>query len=136
MKKRKKAFSLVELMVSIVVLMATLPALLLGVFNYFALNEMTGDITTATEDARCVIEQMRSLAVISLASITSENWATWASNNGCNSLPSEQVQVIYTDRDISGNSLDDNPLAPTVNISWQRKGRNYNLSFATLITQR
>lgn len=136
MSSKRRAFSLVEIMISIMVLMATLPALLLGFINYFALNKITEDFTIAIADASRVIEQMRSLSVTSLAGITAQDWTTWASNNGCTSLPLEQVLVAYTDRDASGDSLDDNPLAVTVNVGWQRSGRIYNLNFATLITER
>ncbi|MBP7087723.1 MAG: type II secretion system protein [Candidatus Omnitrophica bacterium] len=136
MGSKKKAFSLIEIMISIMVLMATLPALLLGFINYFALNRITEDFTVATADASRIIEQMRSLSVNSLANIASQDWVTWAANNGCTSLPSEQAQVTYTDRDASGDSLDDNPLAVTVTVSWQRNNRTQSLSFATLITER
>jgi len=136
MISKKKAFSLVEIMISIMVLMATLPALLLGFINYFALNKITEDFTIATMDASRVIEQMRSLSANSLASITGQDWTAWASNNGCDSLPLEQVQVTYADMDASGDSLDDNPLAVTVSVGWQRSNRMQDLSFATLITER
>jgi len=132
----RKAFSLIELMISVLVLMVALPSLLLSFFNLFAMNALTEEFTVATSDARRVIEQMRSLSATSLALVTGQNWTTWAASNGCTSLPSEQVSVTYTDRDLSGDALDDNPLEPTVSVNWQARGRVYSFDFSTLITER
>lgn len=136
MIKKKKAFSLVELMVGIIILMVVLPAMLVSFFSLFILNELTEHIILASLDAQRVVEQMRSLSEDSLTSITTQNWSTWASNNGCDNLPSEQIQVVYTDINGNGDPLDDNPLAVTVIVSWRQRQRLQNLSFSTLITQR
>lgn len=131
---------MIEVMVAVVILAVVLPASLLAFFSCFSLNDMTRDTVIAIADAQRVIEQMRSLAAdtasLSPGDITVVDWATWASANGCDALPSEQVVVTYTDRDSSGSALDDNPLAVTVGVDWQEKGRACNVSFSTLITER
>ncbi|MFH1460018.1 MAG: type II secretion system protein [Candidatus Omnitrophota bacterium] len=134
--KTNKAFTLIELFISITILTVVLLALISGYIGCLRINEMSENTTVAITDARQVIEQMRSLSVSDLTSIISENWTTWALNNGLNSLDSEQIIVVYTDRDASGSATDDDPLEVTVNVNWQDGTRPRSISLATLITVR
>ena len=137
MKKHKKTFSLVELMIVVLISAMLIPVLLRGIVGCFMLNAVTRDSLIASADARLVVEQMRSLSktAVGLATISGINWANWAATNGVNNLPAEAVVVIYTDLDGSGDPLDDDPLAVTVRIDWQgREQRANNLSLSTLLT--
>lgn len=130
-------FSIIEVMITIMVFVLILPGLSLAFMNYYSLNEITGDIVVATEDARRVIEQMRNDAVTSLTPVTNADWTAWCINNGCNSLSGEQVVVTYADRDNSGTGADDDPLEVTVTVNWQQMGgRPKSLGLSTLITSR
>ncbi|MBU0634295.1 MAG: type II secretion system GspH family protein [Candidatus Omnitrophica bacterium] len=135
-RRRQKAFTMIELLISIAGLSIVLLGLISGYLGCLRINEMSKNTMIATEDARRVIEQMRKLAVDDLASITSENWTTWAANNGCTALDAEQISVAYTDRDASGNALDDDPLEITVTVTWQDGGRSRVLNAGILITVR
>lgn len=137
MLRKSKAFTLIEIMIAIGILVVLLPALLKSIVGYSMLNAVTRDRIIAIADCRLVIEQMRGISktASSLSEITDVDWTSWAVSNGVNSLPSEVVSVVYTDLDSSGDPLDDDPLAITVTITWQtQEGRTSNLSFSTLAT--
>ncbi len=133
---KNKAFTLLEIMVSVSVLVVVLLGLLSGYINCLNINEMSRSTTIAQEDARRIVEAMRALAVSSLTDITGTDWTAWAQNNGLNSLSSEQVAATYTDLDGTGDALDDDPLCVTVIVSWLDKVRPRSLIFGTLITVR
>lgn len=135
-KQTEKAFTFIELMISLTILAIVILGILSGYVGCLTINEMSKSTTIATQDARRVISQMRSLAVDSLTDITAEDWTTWGANNGCDSLDSEQVVVTYTDRDASGSGLDDDPLEVTVTINWVDNRRARSLILGTLITVR
>jgi len=135
-KRRNKGFTMIELLICIGGLSIVLLGLVSGYIGCLKINEMSRNTTIATEDARRVIEQMRKYAVDSLTDITNENWTTWAANNGCTSLDSEQIVVTYIDRDSSGSGLDDDPLEVSVTVNWQDKTRARTLTVGGLITIR
>lgn len=138
MLRRSKAFTLIEIMIAIGILVVLLPALLKSIVSYSMLNAVTRDRIIAIAECRLVIEQMRGISktASSLSEITDVDWTSWAVSNGVNSLLSEVVSVVYTDLDSSGDDpLEDDPLAITVTITWQtQEGRTSNLSFSTLTT--
>ena len=135
--KQGKAFTLMEVMIVMGILVVLLPALLKSIVGYSMLNSATKDRVIAIADCRLVIEQMRGISktALSLSEITNVDWTAWAANNGVDNLPSESVSVVYTDLDNSGDPLDDDPLAITVTVTWQtQEGRAGNLGFSTLAT--
>lgn len=137
MLRRRKTFTLIEVLIVAGILVVLLPSLLKSIVGYSMLNAATRDRVIAIADCRLVIEQMRSISktALKLSEITAVDWVSWAANNGVDNLPSETVSVVYTDLDGNGDSLDDDPLAITVTITWQtREGRTDNLSFSTLTT--
>ena len=129
-------FTMIEIMISITFLSIVLLGLISGYMNCLRLNEMSKSTTIATEDARRVLEQMRSDAITTLADITSVDWTAWAAANGLDSLASEQIAVGYVDRDGSGNALDDDPLEVVIFVTWQDGQRPRSLNLSTLITVR
>ncbi len=135
-KQTEKAFTFIELMISLTILAIVILGILSGYVGCLKINEMSKSTTIATLDARRIISQMRSLAVDSLADVTAEDWTTWGANNGCANLDSEQVVVTYIDRDGSGDALDDDPLEVTVTINWVDNQRARSLILGTLITVR
>lgn len=135
-KKTQQAFTLIEILISVTVLSIVLLAMISGYVGCLTINEISRNTTVASEDARQVVEQMRSLAVDSLSDIIAVNWTTWAAGNGLTSLDSELITVTYTDRDGSGDPLDDDPLEVTVTVSWQDRTRARSLNLVSLITVR
>jgi prepilin-type N-terminal cleavage/methylation domain-containing protein len=133
---RTKGFTMIEIMVSIMFLSIVLLGLISGYINCLRLNEMSKSTTIATEDARMVLEQMRSDAMTKLADITAVDWTAWSAANGLDSLDSEQIAVGYTDRDGTGNALDDDPLEVSIVVTWRDGLRIRNLILASLITVR
>lgn len=133
---RTKGFTMIEIMISIMFLSIVLLGLISGYINCLRLNEMSKSTTIATEDARMVLEQMRSDAITKLSDITSVDWTVWAAANGLDSLASEQIAVGYTDRDGTGNPLDDDPLEVSIVVTWRDGLRIRNLILASLITVR
>lgn len=129
-------FTFVELMICIAIVSTALLSLLVGYTACLTLNEISRNMMVATEEARRVVEEMRSLSVSALSDITSRDWTTWAAANGFNNLPSETVAVAYTDRDATGTGTDDDPLDVTVTINWQEKGRARSFSLVALVTVR
>ena len=127
-------FTLMELTMSLVILAIVLPALLTGFISCLGLNEMAKNTIVATEHIRSVIEQMHSLSNTSLSSITTVEWDEWLNSTSNYRLPSEQVEVSYPDYDSDNLTVDDDPLAVMVNISWQEIGRTRNLNVFTLLT--
>ena len=132
MLKKSKAFTLVEMMIVMGILVVLLPALLKSIVGYSILNAATRDRVIAMAECRLVIEQMRGISktASSLSEITNVDWTDWAANKGV-----DGVSVVYADFDSSGDPLDDDPLAITVTVTWQtQEGRTDNLSFSTLAT--
>ncbi len=133
---RVKGFTMIEIMISIAFLSIVLLGLISGYMNCLRLNEMSKSTTIATEDARRVLEQMRSDAITTLADITSVDWTAWAVANGLDSLGSEQIAVGYVDRDGNGDALDDDPLEVAIFVTWHDGQRLRSLNLASLITVR
>ncbi|MCP4650549.1 MAG: prepilin-type N-terminal cleavage/methylation domain-containing protein [PVC group bacterium] len=134
--KNKKAFSLIEILISVTVLTVVLLGIISGYIGCLKINEMSKSTTIATEDARRIIEQMNSYAVTSINDILNENWTTWAANNGLNTLDSEVITVTYIDKDGTGDPLDDDPLEIQITVSWIDGQRARSLIVGTLITVR
>ncbi|MBI4846075.1 MAG: type II secretion system protein [Candidatus Omnitrophica bacterium] len=134
--KNKAGFTFIELLIGITVLGVAILGIIIGYVSCFNINEISRNMTIATEDARQVIEQMRSLAVGPLTDIVIEDWTAWAQNNGLDSLDNEQISVVFIDRDASGDALDDDPLEVSVTVTWQDKLRARSVTLASLITVR
>ncbi|MCG2711177.1 MAG: prepilin-type N-terminal cleavage/methylation domain-containing protein [Candidatus Omnitrophica bacterium] len=135
LRRVNSGVTLIEILISIAILVIVLLGLLSGYMGCMQLNERLRNTSIATEDARRVIEQMRSFSRISLSLITGTDWKIWGENNGCTMLPFEQVVVTYNDGDDLGiDPLDDDPLDVTVDITWQEKTRLRRVRIGSLIT--
>ncbi|MFH1061785.1 MAG: type II secretion system protein [Candidatus Omnitrophota bacterium] len=134
--KKNKAFTLIELMISSVILVVCLFSLITSFIMCYGLSETARNTTIATEDGRRVIEEMRSTSAESLVLVVNEDWSAWAAAHGCVNLEQEQILVTYTDRNGTGDPLDDDPLEVSVNVTWQERGRWRILNFNVLLTPR
>ena len=138
--KKNNAFTLLEVLISGTVLAVVLLGVLSGYVSCLNINDISRSTTIASEDARQVIEQMRSFAVTSLTTITSQDWTAWAAANGLNTLDSEQITVTYVEndpaKDADADPLNEDPLEVTVTVTWQDKSRARSLSLSSLVTIR
>jgi prepilin-type N-terminal cleavage/methylation domain-containing protein len=75
--KNNKAFTLIELMISSIILVICVSSLLTSFITCYGLSEETKNTTIATQDARRVIEQMHSISATSLTLVLNQNWTAW-----------------------------------------------------------
>ena len=128
---KKSGFTLVELMFALFILIISAISILLIFFSSAFLLESSRGTTTAVNDAKTVMEEIRRTASTSLAEVTDPdaNWPGWAVENGCNTLFNETIQVSFVDQDAD-------PLDVTVTVSWQDRTRSRSLDLRQLVTRR
>lgn len=83
------------------------------------------DLTLATLHAEHTVEGM--YARDSLSNIIESNWEQWAVDESLTVLPSESVEVVFTNEE-------SDPLEITVRVSWTRI-RDYNVELTTRMTK-
>jgi prepilin-type N-terminal cleavage/methylation domain-containing protein len=118
--------TLVELMITIFILTIGIMSALLFFVTAMASTEFARDTTVASTHANYLFEHMTTLAT--LTAITTEDWTTWAVNNGLNTLPGETFTVSYEDPEAD-------PLQVTAAISWTRRNRNNEVLLITELTK-
>ena len=121
-----KGITLVEIMVTTMILTIGLVGVLAYLVTTVSATEMARDSTVAVTHAEYVMEDMTSRTT--LAAITAQNWASFATSNGLNTLPGENITVSFLD-----TAAD--PLHATVNVAWTRKSRTNNVRLQTEITK-
>jgi len=112
------AFSLVELMVSIIILMVVISGCLLTYIYCVLLNDTSHNLVVAVNDAQYVLEQIKSLAYGDIATYTDPAFSN---------LPSE---VVTLNR-VMGASMS----TITVNVSWQERTRSRTFSLTTYVAK-
>ncbi len=128
-KRRNQGVSLVELLVAVLILGVTLPAILLTFINSMLLNETDRNNCVAVEHAQYVLEEIKSSTASAVASeINSGNW-DWNTNQieseGLTPLREEAI-----DTSVSGTDF----LTITVSVSWDdRLGRERSTNVQTYI---
>ncbi|MBU4589878.1 MAG: prepilin-type N-terminal cleavage/methylation domain-containing protein [Candidatus Omnitrophica bacterium] len=131
--KKNTGFTLLELMIGAAVLILALVGLIAAYIGCFALNEKARNLTVATNDAQCVMEEIRDRNTA--FNITQEDWSAWAATDppdggGCSTLDNETITVTYP----SGTGA--RPLEIIITVSWTEKGRQRNTQISTLLTER
>jgi Tfp pilus assembly protein PilV len=127
--KYSKAFTLIELLISLLVMVVASLGILLMFINNALLLENSRNTTIAINHIQTVMEEIRRVGSTSLDNVTSTNWTTWASSKGLNTLTDESIQVSISDA-----SAD--PLDVTVTVSWKDKKRSRTLSMQMAVAQR
>ena len=129
--KADKGFTLIEVMISMVVVVLVLLGFMGANLSIQQVSEAANQRAIALQDANQVIEQMRNLALNGTfpGNVTAV-YPNGGAVAGFTSLTNEQVTVSYV------NATTD-PLNVTVTVSWQENGvRTVNTALRTLITQR
>jgi prepilin-type N-terminal cleavage/methylation domain-containing protein len=131
MKRSKKGFTLIELMIVSSVYIGIIVAIwgvLLGALNHAG---MAREVTIATDDLKDVMERMRSIAFPDITVEYPHNTQVSASDIGGFLLPSETITVRYP----QGAGAD--PLEISVEIAWTSKnGRTLSRIMKTVRTRR
>jgi hypothetical protein len=115
-----------ELIVTSFVLVTVVVSSLLFFTNALTASQYSRDVTVATSHADDLFEEMQSRAT--LANITGTNWSNWLSSQSYDKLPSESLNVVYT------NAAAD-PLEVSAFVAWTRKARTYTETFVTRMTK-
>jgi len=123
-----KGFTLIEVAIGIGIFALVLAAILSGLIRFMSLTEMARSKTVAVNDAKQVMEQTHDAL---FSTITSVDWTSWASNNGCNTLDNEQVNVAFAYPELPATDL----LEITTTVTWQVKNRPMSISLVTLRTR-
>ncbi|MDD5085356.1 MAG: hypothetical protein PHE61_04850 [Candidatus Omnitrophica bacterium] len=127
-KRCLTGFTLIEAVIAIGVVGFILLAIVGLVLQNILLTDFARMETIALSHANAVLEEMRTRSYTSLNSITSQDWGTWAANNGYNTLEQETVNVAY------GGST--NPLEIDATVRWQLKTRSQYVRLSTVMTDR
>ena len=135
--KSERGFTLIEIMITVAIMSVALIGLLYANTKIQQSGNVAFERAVAMQHANQVIENMRNLAVTSLATVTGTftNGGTVASSyytqtSATESLPSEAVTVSYV-------STSADPLDTTVTVTWSAGGvRTVSKSVRTLITKR
>lgn len=122
----KKAFTLVEIMVTVFILTVGIVGVLLYFTTGLRSTEVARDLTVATTHGEYVLEEM--YVRPTLLNITGSDWDTWRTQAGLNTLPSETITVAYADP-----SAD--PLHVDVTVGWIRKSRASQVILTTELTK-
>jgi prepilin-type N-terminal cleavage/methylation domain-containing protein len=123
-----KGFTLIEVVIGIGIFALVLSAMLSGLISFTSLAEMARSKTVAVNDAKQVMEQTHDTL---FSTVTSVDWTSWASNNGCNTLGNERVNVAFTYPEPPATDL----LQITTTVTWQVKNRPMSISLVTLRTR-
>lgn len=129
----RKAFSLIELMISAALLITVLVPILVLFYHYLVVMEMSRNSSVAVSDASFILESMRSTEPFTINNVISAypSGIDVSSRIGPIKLKDETVRVFY-----QNPSAD--PLIVTVRVDWKDevKTRDRLLTITTKMTAR
>lgn len=128
-RRRAGGFTLIEVVISTLVLAVGVVALLSAFLSGLLLVESGRNMATAAADARTVFEEMRQTSAGGLAPVAARNWGTWSRGAGLTGLTNEAIAVQFQ------NPAAD-PLETTVTVTWTERNRNRSARFTGLVTRR
>lgn len=121
--KRKRGFTLLEVMVAAGILVIVISGLLFTLVNCLLLNESNNNMVIAANDAQYVLEQIKGLAYNNIANFI----ATYNPSTFIN-LQSETVSF-------PSYSIGATIAEVTVNVAWTERNRNRNFQLSTAIAK-
>ena len=122
-------FTLVEVVVSTLIVAVGIVALLGTFLSGLILVESGRGMAVASADARAVFEEMRRLSAGGVGPVTARNWSVWSQQAGLTTLQNETVGVRFR------NPAAD-PVEATVTVNWLEKNRNRSSAFTGFLTRR
>ena len=126
LKLSSKGFTFAEVIVTVFVLATAIVSALLFFTNALLLTQYSKDITEATSHGEYLFEEMRSRGA--LDNIVQTNWQNWYASVGLRTLPEEGIAVTFNDAAAD-------PLEIYAVVSWRRRARVLEESFATRMTK-
>ncbi len=134
MKKTDQGFTLVELLLSIMVLAGALTGALLLFINCIILNETSRNLTIATTHIQFLLEDIKDTNFINIASgINAGNWNWNTADITLNGLTPLNNETMTANLGAGGTA---NLLEIIASVSWLERGtRNRSLSFRTLLAE-
>ncbi len=112
--KRRRGFTLLELMVTVAILVFAIGGLFTSFMYSALLRETSANLVKASTDAQFVLEQMKGVSYSALSAYVPP---------ALNSLPNENVTL---QKNIGARIAE-----VTVNVSWTERGRNRNFALTT-----
>lgn len=127
---QKRAFTLVEVMISVFIMASVLGSVMLLFTQAQMSLESFESTTRAMAHASAVLAEVRNYN--DLTAVTDEDWAQWAVTKGFNTLDNEVIAVTYP---LGTTAV---PLKVLIKITWndQRSNRARETQVATLIVER
>lgn len=122
-------FTLIEVVVSTLIVVVGIVALLGAFLSGLILVESGRNMAVASADARAVFEEMRRLSAGGIGPVTARNWSTWSQGAGLTALQNEAVAVRFRNPAVD-------PVEATVTVSWSEKNRNRSSAFTGFLTRR
>lgn len=122
-------FTLIEVVVSTLIVAVGIVALLGAFLSGLILVESGRGMAVASADARSVFEEMRRLSAGGIGPVTGRDWASWSRGAGLNTLQNEAVAVGFRNPAVD-------PVETTVTVSWSERNRNRSSAFTGFLTRR
>jgi prepilin-type N-terminal cleavage/methylation domain-containing protein len=118
MRSSRKAFTLIELLIAIVILLVVITGTLLTYLSCVVLNDSGHNLTVAVNDAQTVLEQVKSLAYNQIAAYTPPVFTNLTDENVALSkaIGSQMATIIVT-------------------VSWVERQRARALSLKTYVAR-
>jgi len=124
--KSKKTFTLMELMISVVILLLVLGSLLFGFTSCVILNEQNSNLATAINDAQFVLEDLKSKPFSEALLYTDFD------------IPGEAVSLVpaYIEViNVAINNIGVNLVQAVVTVNWIERGRIRSAQLSTVIAK-
>ncbi len=129
--KREKGFTLVELLIAVFILSVAIGGVLLLYTTSMMSSQLAWDISVATSHAEYVLEEAQTHD--SIDEITRFNWKGWTDVQGLNTLPSETIDIAFSD--LSRDEVTSPLLDMQVTVNWVRKSREHDVTLRTKIAR-
>lgn len=132
---RNRGFTLTEVMMAMMVFAAAAVWLMGFYANTGHLNEQSRNLTQAMNDAKILMETIRDTAQTS--GLTGAAGVTGVFPTGQNLGPANNLTSLRNER-VDATYADPNadPLAVTVQVTWDERGRQRTATLDTLVTRR
>jgi len=124
--KKRHGFTLVELLLAVLILAGAVGGVLLLYTTSMVSSQLAWDTTVAVSHAEHILEEMQSRNTFE--DIVSTDWKNWAASQRLNTLPGENVDIVFADKTAD-------PLDIQVGVKWVRKSRQNNVVLRTSITK-
>ncbi|MDD5070910.1 MAG: prepilin-type N-terminal cleavage/methylation domain-containing protein [Candidatus Omnitrophica bacterium] len=128
---KHQAFSLMEMLIAVMILVLGLCVVLMAFLNSIFLNAANRQLTVASSHADFILEEIKNSDFNTLSGDINNGTWDWSYTDilsfGLTALTNEQI-------DVSVSGVDE--LTVSANVSWQeRTGRNRNLELSTIIIE-